>query len=502
MLVWIIRAIKVFLIIWALLVLALVAFISFGPVSSPAAVFNAIFGLGSKSPDAQTVETTLSVPQGFSLGQYATDLKAIRFMEFSSTGDLIVSQPRKGKVLLLKRDADQDGQNDGVSVLLDHLNRPHGLAFHQDWLYIAESDAIGRIPFNHQSGTLSGTYERIITGLTDNGNHWTKSIRIKDGSLYVSMGSTCNVCEEKDPRRATIMRFDLDGNNGEIYASGLRNSVGLDFAPWDGQLYATDNGRDLLGDDYPVCELNKIEHGGFYGWPYINGFGDPDPDFGEQQKALQATAIDPAFGFRPHNAPLGIRFLSKMQRPADYERSALVALHGSWNRTQPDGYKVVSLHWDQDGNISSDDFLSGFETDGNIIGRPVDIAEGPDGCAYVSDDYAGTIYRVCYGIEQDTLNTQNDRQADDPQWHALSPQARQQSAKQGEALYALHACSSCHQLNGEGNPEGKKLHALHSRYTLSSLSVYFLTPNPPMPQYDLTARQRHELAVYLLSQTP
>lgn len=498
--VWIKRGIAAFLILWALLVLAVVAFISFGPVSSPAAMFNALFGFGTASPDQATMEQRLSVPDGFSIGQYASGLKKVRMMEFSRTGDLVVSQPREGKVLLLQRDSNEDGRHDGSKVLLDKLTRPHGLEFYEDWLYIAESNAVGRVLFDHKTGELAGSYERIVTGLTDNGNHWSKSIRIRDGYLYVSMGSTCNVCIEKDERRATIMRFDVDGQNGEIFASGLRNSVGMDFAPWDGSLYATDNGRDLLGDDYPVCELNKIERNTFYGWPFINGFGDLDPDLGEGRESLLDYAVPPAFGFRPHNAPLGMRFIRQAKMPAGYDNSALVALHGSWNRSTPDGYKVVSLHWTPDGKIHSQDFMTGFESDGSIIGRPVDIAEGPDQCLYVSDDYSGTIYRVCYGKEQNTLEDSSQTPLEDPQWDALSAAEIEESHKQGEAIYALNACASCHLLNGEGNPSGKKLQQLHRRYTLDTLTAYFLTPNPPMPQYDLSETQRHDLAVYLLSQ--
>ncbi len=503
--VWVKRGIIAFLALWVLLVLALVAVITFGPISSPVAIFNALFGSGIASPDSSTVHQRLKVPAGFSIGQYASGLQKIRFMEFSETGDLLVSQSREGKVLLLKRDSDNDGVHNGVSVLLQQLKRPHGLAFYrdrqgQDWLYVAESNAVGRVPFDHQQGQLSGEYQHIITGLSDNGNHWSKSILIQDGVLYLSMGSTCNVCEEADERRATIMRFNADGSAGEIFATGLRNSVGLAISPWNGELYATDNGRDLLGDDYPVCELNLIEQDGFYGWPYINGFGDMDPDYGEGKEMLLNTAISPVFGFRAHNAPLGIEFIRNANMPTGYERSALVALHGSWNRREPDGYKVVSLHWLDDGSIISQDFLSGFELDGNIIGRPVDIAEGPDGCVYISDDYAGTIYRVCYGISQDTLDTNLSNPLPDPQWLALTPTEVVESHKQGEALYTLNACSTCHQLNGEGNNSGKKLENLHHRYTMATLSDYFLTPNPPMPQYDLSEQQRRDLAIYLLSE--
>jgi len=496
--IWVMRFIKGFLALWALIVIALVALVSFGPISSPGAIFNVIFGTVIDAPDQSKMQSRLKVPDGFSIGQYATGLKKVRMLEFTRSGDLVASQPRDGNVLLLKRDENNDGRSDQVSVLIGQLKRPHGLEFHGEWLYIAESNAIGRVKFNHDEGRIEGDYQQIITGLTDDGNHWSKSIRIKDELLYVSMGSTCNVCEEKDERRSTIMRFNLDGSDAEIFASGLRNSVGLDFAPWDASLYATDNGRDLLGDDYPVCELNKIEKGGFYGWPYINGFGDLDPDLGDGKDALKETAISPAFGFSAHNAPLGLRFIRTAKMPAGFEKSALAALHGSWNRSKADGYKVLSLHWQDDGSIASKDFLSGFELDGDIIGRPVDIAEGPDGCLFISDDYAGTVYRVCYGVEQNTL-AQEDTTQIDARWSALGAAEKEALSSQGKAQYALNSCRNCHLLDGKGNTHGKALTELSKRYTFESLSEYFLSPNPPMPQFLLTQQEREELSAYLLS---
>ncbi len=218
-----------------------------------------------------------------------------------------------------------------------------------------------------------------------------------DGWLYVSIGSSCNVCEERDPRRAAILRYRPDGSGEEIFATGLRNAVGFDWKPDTGELYATDNGRDLLGDDLPPCELNRVVRGGFYGWPYAHGDRVADPDFGRGQEQRIAASLPPVHGFRAHNSPLGIHFVRGTRVPVDYRGAALVALHGSWNRTKKDGYKVVSLHWRPDGAIEERDFAAGFERNEDVIGRPVDVAEGPDGAFYISDDYAGAVYRVVYG---------------------------------------------------------------------------------------------------------
>ncbi|MCF7981718.1 MAG: PQQ-dependent sugar dehydrogenase [Pseudomonadales bacterium] len=360
-------------------------------------LFNTLMGKGIDSPSPGTLISRLKVPGAFHLNRYATDVPGARMLLYTEAGDLLVTLPRSGAVMLLGRDNNKDGEADHKKLLLGNLNRPHGLALWRDWLYIAETDAIGRVLFNTETGSLSGQYQRIVQGLPEGGNHWSKSIGFSsDGWLYLSIGSRCNVCIEKDPRRATMMRFRPDGSAGEVVATGLRNSVGFDWAPWDGTLYATDNGRDLLGDDYPPCELNRIEFGQFYGWPYINGFGDLDPDQGEGKESMLAKAISPVFGFRAHNAPLGILFNRSDKLPDHYHKSAFVALHGSWNRSTPDGYKLISLHWDEQDKITSHDFLTGFEKEGDIIGRPVDIAQGQLGELYVSDDYSGTVYRIIY----------------------------------------------------------------------------------------------------------
>jgi glucose/arabinose dehydrogenase len=308
-----------------------------------------------------------------------------------------VSRTRFGSVELLRRDADGDGRADGRTVLLEGLNRPHGIDLHQGWLYVAETGAVGRVRFDAERGEAIGEFESVVTGLPTGGAHSKRTVRFgPDGWMYVSVGSSCNVCEESDPRRAAILRYRPDGSGEQIYATGLRNAVGFDWRPGTGELYATDNGRDLLGDDFPPCELNRVVEGGFYGWPYANGDNRPDPDLGERGAARIAGALPPAHGFRAHNAPLGITFVRGSRVPPDYRGAALVALHGSWNRTRKDGYKVVSLHWDPEGRIEERDFLVGFELDEDVIGRPVDVAEAPDGSFYISDDYAGAIYRVAW----------------------------------------------------------------------------------------------------------
>ncbi len=362
------------------------------PVNVPMGIFS-----GGIKADELSLAERIILPEGFQFSVFAKDLKGVRMMQVTSNGDLLATTPRAGQVHLIHKDANGDGIGDDSEVILSDLNRPHGVALFEDWIYIAEIDAIGRIRFDPSTRKTSGIYERIVTGLPADGGHWTRTIRAgPDGWLYVSVGSSCNVCIETDDRRAALLRISPDGKEQELYATGLRNSVGLDWSPRDGGLYATDNGRDMLGDDFPPEELNLIVKDGFYGWPFINAYGDLDPDHGAGNEARLADNIDPVHGFRPHNAPLGIRFLRSGHYPDAYHHDALVALHGSWNRSEKDGYKVVRLHWSDEDTITESDFMAGFLVDGNVIGRPVDIAESPSGEIFISDDFNGSIYRVVY----------------------------------------------------------------------------------------------------------
>ncbi len=483
-----------------LLVTVAVAMLATGTIDSSSLrmVLNVMAGVSGPVSNDAVVQQRYAVPEGFKLELYAADLPRARFLRVTPAGDLLVSRPHAGDVLLLRRDANGDGKPDGKVTLIEGLHRPLGMDISGDWLYIAESNRIGRIRFDNATGTVDGTIQPVVENLTDDGNHWSKTIRIgPDHKLYLTQGSTCNICSEEDPRRATMMRFELDGSKPETIASGLRNSVGFDWAPWSGAIYATENGRDLLGDDIPPCELNRIERGRFYGWPYFYGDNVPDPDMGDDPLAGQREPTAPAHNFRAHNAPLGMTFLNGDKLPQQYQRSALAALHGSWNRSAPDGYKVVSLHWTADG-IEERDFLTGFNRDGDITGRPVDVAQGPDGAIYISDDYAGAIYRVSYTTAGNTQGTSLEvpvtsrLDAQPPAW--LEGVDLATMASRGGELYQRFKCGSCH----EQGAHPKRLDGLAQRLGYGAVIDALAAPQSPMPMFPLSEIEQRELAVYLL----
>jgi glucose/arabinose dehydrogenase len=342
--------------------------------------------------DMDGIAARLTPPQGYTVNAYAIGLGGARVMMLTPKGDIIVSSPPH-RVLLVKADNDGDGRADGVETLIDKLENPSGLFLDGDQLYIAEDSRVLRVRFDAETGKIVGTPEAILPDLPRNGMHWTRTIKKgPDGFFYVSIGASCNVCIENNPWRAGMIRFK-PGEKAALYASGLRNTVGFDWQPETNALYGVDNGRDWLGDNLPPEKVNQIKEGGFYGWPYLYGDNQPDPNFGKEARDRTSHAIPPVYGLPAHVAPLSILFIrhSKMAKFGD---AALVAEHGSWNRSQKIGYQVVALYW-RHGQITEEPFLIGFlKQDGDVLGRPVDIVESPDGMIFISDDYNGVIWRV------------------------------------------------------------------------------------------------------------
>ena len=354
-----------------------------------------LLGSGVDFGGDSELQARVTLPPGYRINIYATGIEDARFMQLTPTGDLLVTSTDEGNVVLVKRDANGDGRGDGVEVLESGLTEPHGIWLDGRALYIAEEHQVRRYSYDYQSRVL-GSGKVVLEGLPAGDGHHTRTVKKgPDGWFYVSIGSSCNVCIEDHPWRAAIIRFKPDGTAPpEIYATGLRNTVGFDWQPGTGLMYGVNNGRDWLGDDFPPEELNQITQGGFYGWPYFNADNVPDEDHGNDPEARTFDPIRPVHMFKAHVAPLGITFL-KHQSGTPLEGAALVGQHGSWNSTVKVGYRVVSLHWDG-GTITQRAFAEGFEKDDDVIGRPVDIIDAPDGTLYISDDYAGAIYRVTY----------------------------------------------------------------------------------------------------------
>jgi glucose/arabinose dehydrogenase len=337
----------------------------------------------------------LSVPQGFTVTRFAQVPNA-RAMVNGPDGSVYVSSPGRNSITRLV-DANRDGVVDSQSVVLSAgLDRPHGMAFHRGKFYVANTGGVVRYAIN-AAGVPGGAAEQL--NRYDAGkNHWTRSILFgADNKMYVSIGSTCNICVETASERATVMQYDENGQNGRIYSRGLRNAVGMATHPTTRQIWVTQHERDNLAPDHqdlPTEELNLLQDGKDYGWPYCHGPRVPNPEFNDQARCDRTEA--PALRMQAHSAPLGIMFLNRATAfPAEWRGDALVAFHGSWNRDVPTGAKVVRVRVRNGRPVSYEDFMTGWQgANGARWGRPVDFAVLPDGSVLVSDDAGGAVYRV------------------------------------------------------------------------------------------------------------
>jgi glucose/arabinose dehydrogenase len=332
----------------------------------------------------------LSVPQGFQIDEYASGLGSPRFMALSPDNVLFVTAIGEGAVVALP-DRNKDGKSDESITFIKGLKRPHGLAFNDGYLYVGETNQVVRYKYNGFDKE-PGKKEIIVPNIPTK-NHFTRTVSFgPDGKMYVSIGSSCNVCIEKDKKRASIMRFNPDGSEGEIFATGVRNSVGLTWNPVTHELWATDNGRDWLGDNLPPDEVNIIQENKDYGWPYCYGDKIPDPDFKDSKKCEDTIA--PIVELQAHSAPLGLTFYEGKMFPSEYRGDLFIAFHGSWNRSIPTGYKVVRIKMKDGKPGAIEDFAYGWMTATKKLGRPVDVLVGNKGELYISDDLGGIIYKV------------------------------------------------------------------------------------------------------------
>lgn len=319
---------------------------------------------------------------------------AARMLAFDDSGRLYVSIPDLGAVYRLT-DSDTDGFAEQPVLFHVGLDRPHGLVWQAGKLYVAETSRLLQLE-DKDGDDQADEVTVLLDDLPDDGGHWTRSLALgADGYLYLSIGSRCNACEESDQRRATVLRVNPQTGESTTFAKGLRNTVGLTFAADGKTLWGSDNGRDLLGDDLPPDEINRIVADADYGWPYCFGQRLLDPELGSNARC--AETLSSAVDLQAHSAPLGITFGDKLKAPAAYRNSMFVALHGSWNRSVPTGYKLIRIPFTAGKPGKSREFLFGWLTeDGNAWGRPVAPLVGPDGSLYITDDRADAIYRISW----------------------------------------------------------------------------------------------------------
>lgn len=365
--------------------------------------------IGSYPPEAPNPSTStiagfpLVIPPSFSISLFAKGLENPRVMVWDCAGNMVVSLTSAGRVIALP-DNDSNGKADKMVLVKDGLRKPHGLAFNKlpdgrCQLYIAEEDKVSL--FDYDVSSLKASFLKKLIDLPYGSGHFTRTLLISKDRLFVSVGSSCNVCHEKDDKRASVLAMDLDGGNVKTYARGLRNAVFMAEHPASGKIWATEMGRDFLGDNLPPDEINILEEGKNYGWPNCYGKNIHDSDF-DKNTYIRNPCMEPfetpsIADIPAHSAPLGIAFFAPGDWPADLAGDMLVALHGSWNRSQPSGYKIVRYKLSEDGQVESvEDFISGFlGANGKKYGRPAGILI-EQGVIYISDDSAGAIYKLAY----------------------------------------------------------------------------------------------------------
>jgi len=356
-----------------------------------------------KSPQPETkvvsIDSTLQqikLPPGFSISLFA-EVENARSLALSPAGIVYVGNRNEDKVYAVQ-DTDGDFVADKKWVLDTGLNMPNGVAFRDGDLYVAEVSRI--LKYEGIESKLDNPGEPVVLYdkfPTETHHGWKYIAFGPDGKLYVPIGAPCNICEPTDPIYAAIHRMNADGTGLELYASGVRNTVGFTWHPQTNALWFTDNGRDMLGDDIPPCELNTAPTAGLhFGYPYCHGGTLQDPEFGDKRACDEFEK--PALNFGAHVAPLGLKFYTGSMFPAEYQNQLIVAEHGSWNRSKKSGYKLNLVKLDANGVATAETFVSGWlnEESQEVSGRPVDVLQLPDGSLLVSDDHAGRIYRITY----------------------------------------------------------------------------------------------------------
>lgn len=337
---------------------------------------------------------SLQLPPNFSITLYADSVPNAREMTLSKKGTVFVGSRDAGKVYAIIRDTTQP-LGTRVITIASNLNHPNGVAFFQDALYVAENDQLLRYD-NIEDHLNSPPRPVLIKKLPTETHHGWRYIRFgPDGKLYIGIGAPCDSCLRKESYFATIMRMDPDGKNFEIYAKGVRNTVGFDWDPNTHQLWFTDNGRDWMGDNIPADELNVVRRmGEHFGFPYCHGTNIPDPFYGKYYPC--SKFVKPVLELPAHVAALGMCFYKGNMFPKDYLNQIFIAEHGSWNRSSKVGYQIIAVTLKDDHAIATKNFITGWLQGSRAWGRPVDVLTLLDGSLLISDDYAGVIYRVTY----------------------------------------------------------------------------------------------------------
>ena len=359
-------------------------------------------GLGSmlmgQAPASGNQELRLDLiqlPPGFQINVYARGVSGARSMTRGSEGTLFVGSRGDGAVYaILDRDGDQQAEE--VLTLLTELNTPNGVAFRDGDLYVAETHRVWRYRDIESHLRSPPQPELILDNLPKDRRHGWRFIAFgPDGWLYVPVGAPCNACRPADERYASMLRMRPDGTGLEIFARGIRNTVGFDWRPETEELWFTDNGRDWLGDDRPPDELNRASGAGLhFGYPYCHGGDIPDPEFGQERGCQEFTP--PARNLGPHVAAIGMRFDTGDMFPEEYRNQILIAEHGSWNRAEPLGYRLSLVRQEKGQVTAYEVFAEGWLQGGSPWGRPVDLLVMPDGALLVSDNQASVIYRITY----------------------------------------------------------------------------------------------------------
>jgi glucose/arabinose dehydrogenase len=335
----------------------------------------------------------VALPDGFSIARIARGLRNPRFMVFDDAGNLLVADARAGRVYRYAADGGAIAPSqEPPEPLVSGLEAPSNVALHDGYLYIGETTTISRYAYDPSGPT--GEREAVVPDLPA-GGHLTRTVTFgPDGTMFVAVGSSCNICNETDERRAAVLRFSPDGTGYERFAHGLRNAVGLAIQPGTGLLWATVNERDNQGDEIPTDLVTIVRRGENLGWP-----GCVPPNATPQASGRDCSGITPpSVGIQAHSAPLGLAFYSGQQFPADYANDLFVVQHGSWNRQPPAEPKLLRVHFDGGRPVSALDFATGWQmADGSHWGRPAGVVVAPDGSLIVSDDQSGALYRIAFG---------------------------------------------------------------------------------------------------------